>query len=190
MPEKGFAAWLDNNKFAHKHPEIWKYIKFFLVGTVTSLPDLGSYLLFLYLFKALQVNSLIPAFSIMERIVEPAEGFSMATVVYAYLLSSAIGYGCAFVLNRKATFHADSNVALSMFLYIVMVIFTIFVNGLLLGPFLSGITAKTGLPPAISESISKILCMMIPGVWTYPFSRFVIHRKTKEPAAQDAESAE
>ena len=182
MPEKGFLAWLENNKFAHKHPEIWKYLKFFIVGVVTSLPDWGSYMIALYALRALEVNQISPVLGFMERIVPPAEGFSIATVIYAYMISTTIGYACAFVLNRKVSFYADSNVALSTFLYILMVIFTIFANSLVVGPFISGLIGRIGMSPALSESISKILVMSIPGIWTYPLSRFVIHRKKKEAA--------
>ena len=180
MPEKGFLAWLESNQFAHRHPELWKYVKFFLVGAVTSLPDWGSYMISLYALRALGVDQIGAALGFMERIVEPAEGFSLATVIYAYMISTTIGYACAFILNRKVSFYADSNVALSTFLYILMVIFTIFVNSLVLGPFISGMIGRVGLPVALSESISKVLVMSIPGIWTYPLSRFVIHRKKKE----------
>jgi len=185
MPEKGFLAWLENNRFAHRHPELWKYVKFFLVGAVTSLPDWGSYMISLYALRALGVNHIGAVLGVMERVVTPAEGFSMATVVYAYMISTTIGYACAFILNRKVSFYADSNVALSTFLYILMVIFTIFANSLVVGPFISGLVGRAGLPVAISESISKVLVMSIPGIWTYPLSRFVIHRKKKEAAVDE-----
>jgi len=179
-PEKGFLAWLERNKFAHKHPELWKYVKFFLVGAVTSLPDWGSYMISLYALRALGVNRLGAILLFMQRVVAPVEGFSLATVVYAYMISTAIGYACAFILNRKATFYADSNVALSTLLYALMVVFTIFANSLVVGPFISGLVSRAGLAPALSESLSKVLVMAIPGIWTYPLSRFVIHRKKKE----------
>lgn len=181
---------MDDNKFARKHPEIWKYIKFFIVGLVTSFPDLGSYWISLFILRALGVSSLIPIFNILTGFMDEPEGFNMATVVYSYLISSTIGYACAFVLNRKATFHADSNVALSTFLYIVMVVFTILVNGLVLGPFLSSTLGKLPLPVSITESLAKILCMTLPGVWTYPFSRFVVHRQRKPKAAEQTGQAD
>jgi len=185
MPEKGFLAWLESNRFAHRHPELWKYVKFFLVGAVTSLPDWGSYMISLYALRALGVDQQGAIFRLFEHVAPLREGFSPATVVYAYMISTTIGYACAFILNRKVSFYADSNVALSTFLYILMVIFTIFANSLAVGPFISGLVGRAGLPPALSESISKILVMSIPGIWTYPLSRFVIHRKKKEVTLHD-----
>jgi len=182
MPEKGFLAWLENNKFAHKHPELWKYVKFFLVGLVTSLPDWGSYMIALYALRALGVSQ-IGALGFMERVVDPVEGFTLATVIYAYMISTAIGYFCAYILNRKATFQANNSVALSGTLYAIMVVFTIFANSLVVGPFISGLVGRIGLPVALSEGISKVLVMSIPGIWTYPLCRFVIYKKKKEDPA-------
>jgi len=177
MAEKGFLAWLENNNFARKHPEIWKYVKFMLVGIVTSLPDWGSYMVSLYALRALGVTSTGAALLVMERFVDPREGFPFAVVVYSYLISTTIGYICAYILNRKATFQANNSVALSGLMYAVMVVFTIIVNGIFLGPFVSGLIARIGLPMALSEGISKLIVMALPGVWTYPLCRFVIYRK-------------
>jgi len=183
MPEKGFLAWLEGNRFAHRHPELWKYVKFFLVGAVTALPDWGSYMLSLYALRALGAGGSGPLLDLLARVAPPTEGFSVPVLVYAYMISTTIGYTCAFILNRKATFHADSNVALSTALYVLMVIFTVFANGLVVGPFVSGLVGRLGLPPLLSEAVSKVPVMAIPGLWTYPLSRFVIHRKKKEEAA-------
>ena len=180
MPEKGFLSWLENNRFALGHPEIWKYLKFMLVGLVTSLPDWGSYMISLYALRALGVTHIGSVLGFMERFVDPVEGFTLATVVYAYMISTTIGYFCAYILNRKATFHANNSVALSGLLYALMVVFTIFANSMVVGPFISGLVGRAGLPPALSESISKALVMAIPGIWTYPLSRFVIYKKKKE----------
>jgi len=177
MPEKGFLARLENNKFAHRHPELWKYVKFFLVGAVTSLPDWGSYMVSLYALRALGVTGTSAALLVMERFVDPVEGFPFAVVVYSYLISTTIGYICAYILNRKATFQANNSVAWSGFLYAVMVVFTIIVNGIFLGPFVSSQIARIGLPIALSEGIAKLIVMSLPGIWTYPLCRFVIYKK-------------
>ena len=186
MPEKenGFLAWLENNKFARRHPELWKYVKFFLVGAVTSLPDWASYMVSLYALRALGVTGTSAALLVMERFVDQREGFSFAVVVYSYLISTTIGYICAYILNRKATFQANNSVAWSGLMYAIMVVFTIMINGVFLGPFVSGMIGRIGLPVALSESVSKLIVMSLPGIWTYPLCRFVIYKK-KEPPADD-----
>jgi len=187
MPEKGFLAWLENNKFARRHPELWKYVKFMIVGLVTSLPDWGSYMISLYALRALGVNHIGAVLGFMERVVDPVEGFSLATVIYSYMISTTIGYFCAYILNRKATFNANNSVALSGILYALMVVFTIFANSLVVGPFISGLVGRIGMPVALSESISKLLVMAVPGLWTYPLSRFVIYKKKETPADEQNE---
>lgn len=179
-----------DNRFNAKHPEIWKFVKWALAGFVANVPELGIQMACLYGFTALGMTaSSLGIFSFMTSVVPENPKFNIAVVVYAYMLSTAVGYTIAFVLNRKATFHADSNIALSTFLYVLMVIFTIFANGLVVGPTISGLVAKLGMSTAVSEILSKLLCMAVPGLWTYPLNRFVIHRKKKEPAAPKEESA-
>ncbi|MDR2753990.1 MAG: GtrA family protein [Oscillospiraceae bacterium] len=170
--------------FSAKHPEIWKIIKFFIMGGISNVPELGTQLCAVYVLRALNVTFLpnFFFFNFMADHATPREGFSLASVVYAYMISTAVGYTVAFILNRKATFHADSNVALSTFLYILMVIFTIAANGVI-GPAIEGAVGKlTFLSVVLVQVISKLLAMIVPGLWTYPLNRFVIHRH-KTPKA-------
>lgn len=172
-----------DSKFSAKNPEVWKLVKWFIVATIASAPELLVQMICLYGLTALGVtNPGILGF--MENIIPANPQFEFAVVVYAYMLSTATGYAVAYVLNRKETFHADSNMALSIFLYVLMVIFTIFANGMVVGPMISGLVGKLRLPAALSEIVSKLLCMAVPALWSYPLNRFVIHRKKKAPAAE------
>lgn len=56
-------------------------------------------------------------------------GITSKGYLYTYMVSTTVGYTIAFILNRKITFKADANPAVSMVLYAVMVLFTIFANG-------------------------------------------------------------
>ena len=173
-----------DNKIGEKHPELWKIVKWMIVGFIANVPELGVYMLCLNRFQAAGVTNL-SIFGFMEKFVKAEEGYSIATVIYAYMISTAVGYTIAFILNRKATFHADANIALSTFLYIIMVCLIIFVNGVT-GPFISDLVGKLPLSAGITEIISKFVSMMVAGVWSYPITRFVIHRKKKEPVSADA----
>ena len=183
-------AWqrLDNNITA-KHPEIWKIIKWMAVGMIANIPELGIHQLCLRGFRALGVENL-GIFTFLRSVIAPVEGYPQATVVYAFMISTAVGYTIAFILNRKATFHADSNVALSTFLYILLVIFVIFTNGLFVGPGISNLVDRLSMSPTLSEVVSKVLCMLLPGLYSYPINRFVIHRKRKEPEEEGPVSAD
>lgn len=162
------------------HPELWKLVMFTLSGVVSNIPELGMQYLCLYGLRALGVENL-GIFGFMEKIVTPMPGFSLATVAYAYMLSTAVGYTIAFIFNRKATFQSNSNVALSTSIYVAMVIFTIFANGTLVGPGIDSLVLRLGLSEALTIGISKLLCMVVPALWMYPMNRFVIHRVTKKP---------
>lgn len=52
-------------------------------------------------------------------------GITSKGYLYTYMISTTVGYTIAFILNRKITFKADANPAVSMALYAVMVLFTI-----------------------------------------------------------------
>jgi len=166
-----------DEKMDAKHPEIWKIIKWMIVGFIANIPELGVYMLCLYGFRATNVTNL-SIFGFMEKIIQPNEDFHIAVVIYAYMISTAVGYTVAFILNRKATFHADANLALSTFFYVLMVSMIIYVNGVT-GPFISNLVGMLNMPVNLSEGVSKFLSMMLAGVLTYPITRFVIHRKKK-----------
>jgi putative flippase GtrA len=169
-----------DSKMGVNHPELWKILKWVAVGFIANVPELGVYMLCLYSFRALDVMNL-SIFGFVANLAPEKAGFSTATVVYAYMISTAIGYAIAFVLNRKATFHADSNIALSTFLYVLMVCLILYVTAII-GPVTSDLVGKLGLPFNLSEMISKFLCMIANGLWSYPIVRFVIHRKKKVTA--------
>jgi len=166
--------------FTDKHPEIYKVIKFFMAGAVANVPEILVYMLFLNIIFASLLGQPLPNIGIFDFITNTLNiDFPKGIAdMYAYMISTAVGYGVAFVLNRKISFKADSNVALSTFLYVLMVIFTIGMNGII-GPIITASIEKTGMPDAIVQIIAKFLGMMIPGIWTYPCNRFIIHRQRK-----------
>ena len=186
---------LDNHAFARNHPELWKIVKWMIVGFIANVPELAVHMLFCRLFTLWSVTYL-PNFAVFQWLADRQDqnaGYHAAALVYAYLISTAVGYTIAFVLNRKATFHADANLALSTFLYMLMVILIIFVNGVT-GPMISSGTAQLNettlhLPVGVCEAISKFVCMMAAGVWSYPITRFVVHRQRKPKIEQEGEAA-
>ena len=89
-----------------------------------------------------------------------------------------MGYGIAFILNRKITFKADVNPTLSMILYAIMVLFTIFANGWI-GSAMTTFAQGHNLTGGFWDMVIKLIGMAIPTLWTYPCNRFIIHRKKK-----------
>lgn len=146
-------------KFTQKHAEMWKFIKFFLAGVISNIPELLTQLVLVYL------------------VFQCADDPEATGTQIAYYCSTFVGYSVAYVLNRKITFHADANPILSTILYVIMVIFTIWAKGFI-GPWCSELT-NNYLPQAIAPTVATLLGMIIPTIWTYPCNRFIIHRKKK-----------
>jgi len=165
-----------DNKMGAKHPELWKIVKWMAVGFIANVPELGVYTLCLFLFRNVTNLSI---FGFMEKVAPMDEKYGLAASIYAFMISTAVGYAIAFILNRKATFHADSNIALSTFLYVLMVCLIIYVN-CIVGPIITGFVDKFPLPEILVIILGKFLCMMAAGAWSYPINRFVVHRKRNE----------
>lgn len=168
-----------NGKFTEKHAELWKFIKFTIAGGGSSAVELVVHMILLStVFASMtgeMVNSKIFQFLGME-----SKGY-----MYAYLISTTIGYAIAFVLNRKLTFHADANPTFSILIYIGMVIFTIFANTWL-GTVISDWFMVKGWNNGFTDLLVKVVVMAVPTLWTYPMNRFVIHRKKKTSPEQPA----
>ena len=105
-------------------------------------------------------------------------GITSKGYLYTYMVSTTVGYTIAFILNRKITFKADANPAVSMVLYAVMVLFTIFANGWI-GSAMTTWAGENGLTGNLCDMVIKVIGMLIPMLWTYPCNRFLIHRKKK-----------
>lgn len=155
-------------QFVKKHAELWKFIKFNISVLVTSAIDILSYLVLLYfVFKSsngveLGDNALLSLLGIRYK------GY-----LYSYLISTALGYVSAYLINRKVTFHSDVNPLYSSVLYVALAVFNILVSsyiGSVFGTYMS----LHNLSNPITEIISKFVIINIPTVWTYPLERYVI----------------
>ena len=162
-------------KWAEKHAEIWKFIKFSIAGGGSSVIELIVHMVLL--------NTVFAAMTTQE-ITNPTLnmiGINSKGYLFTYLISTTVGYAIAFILNRKVTFKADANPALSMVLYFIMVVFTIFANGWI-GSAMQTFAADHNLTGNIWDLVFKVIGMAIPILWTYPCNRFIIHRKKKTQA--------
>lgn len=162
-------------KWTEKHAEIWKFIKFIIAGGGSSVIELIVHMVLL--------NTVFAAMTTQE-ITNPTLnmiGINSKGYLFTYLISTTVGYAIAFILNRKVTFKADANPALSMALYFIMVVFTIFANGWI-GSAMQTFAADHNLTGNIWDLVFKVTGMAIPTLWTYPCNRFIIHRKKKTQA--------
>ena len=165
------------SKFTENHAELWKFIKFTMVGFSSTIIELGVFYLLQYVVFKNSLYEPMPdnAFFRFVSFTGLAKGMGL---FYSYVISTTVGYIIAFILNRKTTFKADSNVFLSTFLYILMVIFTIFATAWL-GTQLQLFMAAHNMKE-LGEVIAKPIVAAVATAWTYPLNRFVIHRHKKE----------
>ena len=176
-------------KFTEKYAELWKFIKFSIVGFSSTIIELAVFYLLQYVVFKDTLTAPMPDnwFFKFVSFTGLADGMGY---FYAYVISTTIGYIIAFILNRKTTFKADSNVLVSTILYIIMVIFTIGMTAYL-GTQFQIFMANKGMQ-ALGDIIGKPIVAALATAWTYPLNRFVIHRHkkeaTEETAAEEAEA--
>ena len=155
------------SSLAQKNSEVWKFIKFSIAGVLSTLVEFAVYYAMIYgLFR----NTPDESFTFLGLFTYENKGD-----MWAFLVSTTIGYAIAFVINRKTTFQANANPALSVFLYVLMVIFTIFATtwlGLELLDF-----ARAHDQASLGNALAKPIVALLATAWTYPLNRFVIHRK-------------
>ena len=181
-PKKGIVARMDNTKFALGRPELWKFIKASAAGACGALPEMIVYMVLCSLFTKLAITYL-PDFFFFDLIVRnlDATEYLPAVQVYAFIISTAVGQTVGFIIARKVAFHANSNVALSTFFKLLVVIFTIGANGII-GPGIVALLAKVDFLarfPSLVQIISKLASMAATMAWGYPADRFLIHRQVK-----------
>lgn len=163
-----------NKVFTHRHPELWKFIKFNFSVLITSALDIISYMLLLYfIFKPLNSQPL------SDNALLSLLGIKYKGYLYAYLISTSIGYISAYLINRKITFHSDINPAYSSIMYIILAAANVLISSYLGGIFGSFITARDLSSPLV-EMISKFIIINIPTIWTYPIERYIIQIRKKE----------
>lgn len=160
-------------KFAEKHAEIWKFIKFSFTGASTSILEMAVFAFLQYvIFKSLNQTP------VTDNAVLAFLGIEYKGYLYSYAISAIIGYAAAYVMNRKFTFKADANPLLSTIIYAIMVACTIAFNTWF-GAFLGTWIKNNGWDSVFIEMVTKLVVMTVPTLWTYPMNRFVIHRKKK-----------
>lgn len=165
-------------KFAEKHAEIWKFIKFSFTGASTSILEMAVFAFLQYvIFKSLNQTP------VTDNAVLAFLGIEYKGYLYSYAISAIIGYAAAYVMNRKLTFKADANPLLSTIIYAIMVACTIAFNTWF-GAFLGTWIKNNGWNSVFIEMVTKLVVMTVPTLWTYPMNRFVIHRKKKSQNEQ------
>jgi len=182
QPKKGFITKLDESAWGQSHVELWKFIKSCVAGGMGAIPEMILYVILAPIFSKLALT--VPNFFFFDLLVqskEVTEGHTIEAVVYATLISTALGQVIGFIMNRKMAFHANSNVALSIFLTLLLIVFTIAANTLIIGPGADALLSKlTFFPQWFIDLLTKSVAMIASVAWVYPANRFLIHRQVQK----------
>ena len=177
----GFKGFID------KHREIWTFVKFaFAAASSSVVQEIVYVVLYKLAFRSFADRAVESRFLILL-------GFDSAMdAALAGLISVAVGYAVAYIMNRKVTFNSSSNIVRSVILYILMVLVTMIVT-----PWISvkmtvlfmswPSCVADGALKAIPTMIVGLVGMLVPTVYTYPLQRFVINpppKKDKDASAQ------
>ncbi|MDR3344015.1 MAG: GtrA family protein [Oscillospiraceae bacterium] len=167
--------------FTDKHPEWYKFFKWLLAGQLSTVVESGVfYVLQFWVFASILNKAWgIDPDSMFGQLLKLMNLDKGVGYFWAYFISIAVGYAIAYILNRKISFQSDANIAWSTFLYIIMVIFTMVVSAWLATAFQNWLNDQGDTWRAVGQIVVKPVQAMIPGIWTYPLNRFVIHRKKK-----------
>ena len=183
---------LDDHWVARKWPELWKLFKFGVIGIVGAVPEVVAQMVLPYAYRAMGVTWLPQALhNLVAYMAEDRIGFSPAALVWGAVTANFIGQGIAFVLNRKTTFRANSNAALSTFWALVVAVLLILSNGVLIPACQSFVAwAFPSLEDGTVLLLGKMLSMPIPMIWVYPANRFIVHRVRKPKQENAMEEAD
>ena len=166
------------NSFIQKHQELWKFIKFTFTGLSTTLLYYAVYYLLYYVvFKSL--NN-VP---VSDNAVLSFLGIQYKGDMYEFFIASLISYIASYIMNRKMTFKADSNILLSTILYVIMVLVTVAFSTWF-GAFMMSWVRSNNHENFFVVTLVNLVVILVPFLWTYPLQRFVIHRKKKDPAQE------
>ncbi len=166
------------NSFIQKHQELWKFIKFTFTGLSTTLLYYAVYYLLYYVvFKSL--NN-VP---VTDNAVLSFLGIQYKGDMYEFFIASLISYIASYIMNRKMTFKADSNILLSTILYVIMVLVTVAFSTWF-GAFMMSWVRSNDHENFFVVTLVNLVVILVPFLWTYPLQRFVIHLKKKDPAQE------
>lgn len=156
-------------RWKERHKGLWQFVMFMLMSGITTLVDLGTFALFN--FWLLAPYRMQPFFWGPFRYSVENGGL---TAFGAFAASFAISQTFNFFLQRKTTFKANNNPALSAILYAIMVVGVYFVQlylpTLLRAPIAGMIGTTAG------DLAMKLINMTLSMLIQFPMNKYVIMR--------------
>ena len=183
--------WLNiDKKMEDSRPELWKFIKWNLVGAVTTVLDMGAYFLMMFvLFSDDFLYAPIGGPPWLQNFLAAIGLDEGLGTLYAFLISITLGYIAAYILNRKVAFKANNNVTLSSVIYAVNVVVVI-ISGSWFGTWFTMFLLERGVASVLVTLIAKPLQMLIPMTWAYPLNRFIVFAQKKDSTENTQENTD
>mgnify|MGYP002619631370 FL=1 len=152
----------------NNRPELWKFIKFNISVIVTSVLDVVTYLVLIYTVFKSQCDAQLPDSALLSLL-----GIKYRGYLYAYIISTSVGYIAAYIINRKITFESNVNPLYSSVLYFILALVNILISSWIGGIF-GSVMVSRGINTPLMQIASKFIIINIPTLWTYPLERYVI----------------
>lgn len=152
----------------NNRPELWKFIKFNISVIVTSVLDVVTYLVLIYTVFKSQCSVQLPDSALLSLL-----GIKYRGYLYAYIISTSVGYIAAYIINRKITFESNVNPLYSSVLYFILALVNILISSWIGGIF-GSVMVSRGINTPLMQIASKFIIINIPTLWTYPLERYVI----------------
>lgn len=174
----------EKNTFTQKHETVWQFIKFSLVSSLAGITETVSF----FLLSTLLGSRLTEDFDFFVFHYTAEKSLNLGLFI-AFFASAILAEIVSFLVNRKATFHANNNFLRSAVMYLILVLAVISLKTWIvtvLTPWVSSWTDAQLLIEWIPKAISMLIAMAI----IFPMNKFVIMRHTDEPAAADAPADE
>ena len=157
--------------FRTRHEAAWQFIKYMLIGLITTCVEMGSFVLLNFLVFVPFRNQHF-SWWIIDYTIENGG----LTAFLAFALSFAIAQTFNFFLQRKTTFKANNNVARSAVMYAVMIVLIYFLQLYLPTLIRARIVAVLGW--TFGDIVTEMINMMVSMLIQFPLSKWVIMRRS------------
>lgn len=158
------------NRFKIEAQTVWEIIVFYLMSTITTIVDLGVFILFNYLvfapYRYVSFKWWLLDYSL------PNGGLcALLSMACSFVISQTLN----FFLQRKVTFGASNNVFYSAVMYAVMVVAVFFMALWLPTLILEPMTAWLGA--AAAPVVVKLITQFVSALIQFPMNKWVIMKK-------------
>ena len=174
----------ENKGFTQKHVGIWQFIKFSLVSSLAGITETVSF----FVLSTLLGTRLTEDFDFFVFHYTNEKQLNLGLFI-AFFASAILAEIVSFLINRKATFHANNNFWRSAVMYLLLVLAVISLKTWIvtvLTPWVAGWTGNQLLIEWIPKAISMLIAMAI----IFPMNKFVIMRHDEAPETDAPQTAE